>query len=169
MNKIDEYRHNKNDNYVYRDYKALLEPVFERNNITDYAKFGDDRHELTVIDDVYDTEAVKNSLRNLFLINKTEVPGKPNFGSPLNLQIFDLMDEFTESTIKNSIKSAVSLYDNRIEIQDLTVTEIPEKNRIVVTLVYSVIIYDQKIVDSIYLPFSSNDKSYIATRQQKTI
>ena len=35
---------------------------------------------------VEDLEAIKNSLRNIFLVNKNECPGKPKFGNPLKME-----------------------------------------------------------------------------------
>ncbi len=114
---------------------------------------------------VNDIEAVRNSLMNIFLVQKGEVPGKPKFGNPIRMKIFDLMDSFGEETIKTAIENEVHLYDPRINIKKVEVIKSPEYNRIVIEIHYEIILYNKIYVDTLYIPFTHNTMSYIGMRE----
>jgi len=116
--------------------------------------------------DSYDIEAVKNSLRNIFAVQKAEVPGKPWFGNPLRLALFDLFDEFTEMDYESAIKSEVERYDPRINIEKVKVDVYPEYNRILVDIYFNVNINGNNITDHLVLPYSHNDRTFIGSRIQ---
>ncbi len=112
---------------------------------------------------VYDIDAVRNSLINLFIIQKNEVPGKPWFGNPLNINVFDLFDVFTSNTLKSAIEGEIQKFEPRVIIEDLNVSESPENNRIIVELTYTVIL-NESITETIYLPFTHNSYTFLGMR-----
>jgi phage baseplate assembly protein W len=145
---FEEYKILKNSDYVYRDFKPV---------------YNDEK--LIGITNDFDIEAVKNSLINIFLISKTEVPGHPEFGNSLNMSLFEIIDSYTMKTIESAVLSALSIFDPRIHLESLDFQTFEDLNRIVVEIKYSIIINDNKIFETIYLPFSSNDKTYLSGRQ----
>jgi len=147
---LEEYKILKYDNYTYRD----LIPRITENGITGY-------------DSAFDVEAVKWSLKNLFIINQGEVPGKPRFGNTLKIDLFENFDHFTESSLKASIENLVARYEPRVRIIDINITMHLEFHRIIIEIIFSVNIRENNIEDSLYLPFSSNDFTYIAGRLSK--
>jgi len=147
-----EYRILKNDDYIYRD----LNPKINNNTLIGY-------------NNAFDIEAIKNSLMNIFLVQRNEVPGKPQFGNPLQLSLFDNFDYFTEVSMIQAIKVEVEKYEPRVEIIDINLNLLPEYNRIIVEIVYKINLRENNIIDSIYLPFSQNDFTYLGGRSQTTL
>ena len=134
--------------YTYKD----LSSVFHHGKL---AKYEDD----------YDLDAIKNSLRNIFVVQKNEVPGKPNFGNPIERDIFDLFDNVTESTLFSAIQNAIEQYEPRITIVDLKINLAPELNRIIIDLRFEAIMADETISDNLLIPFSHNNFTYLNGRK----
>ncbi len=114
----------------------------------------------------YDEDAIKNSLLNLFIIEKGTVPGKPHFGNPLNLQLFDLFDSFTQKDIETAIINSIETYEPRVKIHSVVVSLMPEYNRIIITINYSYAVGGSFNYDSLKIPYSHNTISYIGGRTQ---
>jgi phage baseplate assembly protein W len=144
---FEDYKKEKNDEYIYKDIK----PKFDNNVLKGY-------------DSAYDVEAVKQSLMNLFLVSKSEVPGKPDVGNTLNMSLFEIIDDFTLKSIRAEIETTIAKYEPRVIIDDLKVDFFEDLHRIVITINFYVIIDNKKIYESIYLPFAYNDKTFIASR-----
>ena len=149
---LEEYKILKNQNYTYRD----LVPKIQSDVLIGY-------------DSAFDVEAIKNSIKNIFLVNKGEVPGKPQFGNPLNLTVFDNFDFFTENTIKQAIKVEIEKYEPRAEIIEININVMQEYNRIIVEVIFKTNIIENDIIESIYLPFSQNDFTYLGGRTPSTL
>jgi len=137
---------------TYRDFQ----PKYKNSTLTGY-------------DIVTDIEAVRNSLRNLFLVNKTELPGKPAFGNPLKMKLFDLFDSFTETTIASAIQNEVELFEPRVNVLSVNVIKNPEYNRIIIDITYEVMIYDTLYRDNLYIPFSHDSLTYVDMRPERVI
>ncbi len=134
--------------YIYSD----ISPVFNGDNLVGYNR-------------QYDVDAIKNSLMNLFLVQKLEVPGKPQLGNPLNVKVFELFDSFSETIIGESIKTMIRNYEPRVDIKEVRVTTVEEMNRLIIEIDYYVIINNRVIGDTIYIPFAHNTRSFIDGRQ----
>jgi len=98
-------------------------------------------------------QAIRNSLRNLFLISLGEVPGKPWMGNPLNTKLFENIDPFLEHAIKNAFINTVENFEPRVLIEDVIV-DIQYGNLIRVELKYYNLI-DEKDVLRVFR-FSTN-------------
>ena len=138
--------------YVYKD----LKPVFSNGRVTKY-------------ENVTDNDAIQQSLMNIFLINKNEVPGKPWFGNPLRVTVFDNFDTFTETDLKYAIRSEVEKFEPRVDIEDIKVIVSPENNRIVVGIVYYYLYNEQILQDTLYIPFAYNTRTFIDGRSVATL
>lgn len=149
---ITEYRILKNDDYIYRDLKPKIQGDVQIG-----------------YNSSFDLEAVKNSLMNIFLVNRGEMPGKPQFGNPLQLSVFDNFDYFTESSMTQAIRVAVEKYEPRVTVLEVNISEMPEYNRLIVEIRFSVNLKENNIQDSIYLPFSRNDYTYLGGRSVKNV
>jgi len=134
--------------YTYRDISSVF-------NLGKLARYKDD----------YDLDAIKNSLRNIFVVQKNEVPGKPNFGNPLNRDTFDLFDNISESVLFSAIENAIEKYEPRVRIVDLKIHLSPEFNRIIIDLRYEAIMADETITDNLLIPFSHNNFTYLNGRR----
>ena len=133
--------------YIYSD----LTPVFHENSLSGY-------------DTAYDVEAIKQSLVNLFLVEQLEVPGKPAFGNPLNIKIFELFDAFSESLIENTIRTMIENYEPRVQVEAVRVVSVEELNRLIIEIDYYVIIDNRVIGDTVYIPFAHNTRSFLDGR-----
>ena len=134
--------------YTYKDISS----VFNHGKL---ARYKDD----------YDLEAIKNSLRNIFVIQQNEVPGKPNFGNPIQRDIFDLFDNLTEATLYTAIENAIEKYEPRVTLKDLKITFAPEYNRIIIDIRYEAIMADATITENLLIPFSHNNFTYLNGRK----
>lgn len=87
--------------------------------------------------DVTGSKAINQSIKNILLTPKDSVPGKPDFGSEIHKIIFNPIDHITKSILSNFIRESLNKYEPRIIIQDTEIKEIPEYNRIVISIVYN--------------------------------
>ena len=133
--------------YIYSD----LTPLYHEGVLSGY-------------DRAYDIEAIKQSLINLFVIEKLEVPGKPELGNPLSLKAFELFDAFSESVVENSIRTMIENYEPRVQIEKVRVSPMEELNRLIIEIEYTVIINNRVIGDTIYVPFAHNTRSFLDGR-----
>lgn len=92
--------------------------------------------------DVYrktDAAAVKQSIKNLLLTNRTEKPFQPYFGGGLNRFLFSLSAEFDDLEISEHIGQAIQNYEPRARVREINVESFPDSNRINITVVFQVI------------------------------
>lgn len=128
-----------------------IDPVFKGNSLKNY-KLEEDE------------DAIKNSLLNIFTINKGQVPGKPDFGNPMNLQVFDLFHFFNQTDMESAIQSAINKYEPRVTLHNVVIIEAPEFNRIVVQLEYSFVVKDTVNYNTLEIPYSHNTISFLGGR-----
>ena len=83
--------------------------------------------------------AVSRALRNLILTDFYERPFHPEIGCNLRALLFDNILPSTAKNIKNAIVRAIENYEPRIQIHNLIVQAVPEKNGYVVTLEHFII------------------------------
>ena len=114
----------------------------------------------------YDAEAIRDSLLNIFLIQKGEVAGKPGFGNPINLQVFDLFNFFTRQNMEDSIADTIRRYEPRINLIKVDVVPLPEYNRIIIQISYSYKVDDTVLMDRLDIPYTHNSISYLGGRRE---
>lgn len=112
----------------------------------------------------YDEFAVKNSLLNIFTINKGEVPGKPGFGNPMDITLFDLFTFFNVKDMETAIGNAIARYEPRVNLSKITIIEAPEYNRLIIQLEYSFVVQDGIYYDTLEIPYSHNAISFLGGR-----
>jgi phage baseplate assembly protein W len=87
--------------------------------------------------DVYNVEELKNSIINIILLQKGEVPGNPNFGSTVNSSIFDMQDGFALINLEDKIRDAINTQDDRIVLEEVVIEHIPEYNKTVAKIKFT--------------------------------
>lgn len=128
-----------------------------------------DGYKLLGYDLEYDEEAIRNSLLNLFIINKGTVPGKPAFGNPINIQVFDLFTFFSQEDLKTAVTTMIERYEPRIKIESIEINLLPEYNRIIIQLFYSYVTDDRINYNSLEIPYTHNSLSYLGGRRRDPI
>ena len=88
---------------------------------------------------VTDTYAINNAIINILMTQRGSLPGKPQFGSDLYKIIFKPIDSVTKSIIKNYIVEALGEFEPRVFVKSTVIKEIPEYNKLVVTINYEYI------------------------------
>lgn len=71
---------------------------------------------------LYDIDAILNSWNNILITPRGSMDHDPEYGSTLYLYLFEPADQFTEEAIKNEIIRAISTYDNRAIMKEITTT-----------------------------------------------
>jgi len=85
---------------------------------------------------VTDAAAINDAIKNILLTDIGSVPGNPTFGSNIAKTLFSQLDHITISILKTQISDALAKWENRIYINDVTVREIPEYNKVVIDISY---------------------------------
>ena len=148
-------------NYVPKDLNGLA----EKHLVNIYLDVFSTPNRFAGYDIVGDEIAIRNSLLNIFTVQKGEVPGKPKFGNPLNLKIFDIFDFFNASLMRSQVKNIVSKYEPRVTVEDVSINELPEYNRIIINIDYSYVIDNSVRYDTLSVPYAHNNISYLGGRQ----
>lgn len=95
-----------------------------------------------------DTDAIKSDLLHLILTRKGQRLYKPDFGTDLLRFIFQPEDELTLSQIKDEIKTVVSKYLPKLQINDIIVEQSEESEHAAIVRI------DYTITDDV---FTTND------------
>ena len=113
---------------------------------------------------VNDDAAIANSLRNLFLIRKGEVPGKPWVGNPVTVFLFDNIGHFEEQSIKTSFINTIQNFEPRIEIVKVDIKVESAYNTVDIYLDYYTLYGDKQKMENIRLTLAYNNMTTITTR-----
>jgi len=85
-----------------------------------------------------DAAAVKQSIKNILMTNKTEKPFDPLFGGGLNSHLFDLSTEVDEDDIRDTIYTAVYNSEKRALIKNVDVNVSPDSHELKISVVFQV-------------------------------
>jgi len=86
----------------------------------------------------YDLNAIRNSLRNLFLTNRGEKLLNPYFGMNLGNYVFESVTESTAKSIGDNIRQNIEIFEPRIKLQQVQVIANEENNSFTINLVLAV-------------------------------
>lgn len=84
-----------------------------------------------------DKDAVKQAIYNILHIKKGEMPGKPDFGCPIDNFVFEPMDSTMKSLLLGGLNSALNQYEPRIQVQDISIEFQEAYNRTDIEVQYS--------------------------------
>jgi phage baseplate assembly protein W len=86
-----------------------------------------------------DILAVKQSVINILMTNRGEKVFNPDFGGSLRDYLFENYDSITAAAIKSRITTSLLNYEPRVEIVDLVVNDLTERNALKITLELNII------------------------------
>jgi len=86
-----------------------------------------------------DAAAVKQSIKNILLTNRTEKPFAPNFGGGLNRFLFSLDTEFDEFEIEDMIVSSIAKSEPRARITKVESNIAGDYNSVDIVITFQVV------------------------------
>ena len=119
----------KRSNKIYKD----LDLDFLRNPVT---------HDISTIEDV---DAVKRSVKNLVQTNFYERPFQPELGCGIRGLLFENYSPIIGIFLKRKIAEVINRYEPRVSLQDISLDDEPDKNRLKLSLYF----YVQNISDPV--------------------
>jgi len=87
----------------------------------------------------YDSNAIRNSLYNIFTTRKGQKILDPNFGGSLDQYLFESVSNVKAKILGDSIVQAVSQYEPRVSVENVQVMPMPDENQYHVIFVYAVL------------------------------
>lgn len=97
------------------------------------------------------TESIKRSIRNLVFTNFYERHFNTQLGSDVNALLFDLATPLTTIYLKDSISALINSFEPRVRLQDVTVKDDSDNNGYNITLSYTILNSDFKVISSLFL------------------
>ncbi len=88
---------------------------------------------------ILDEKSINQSIRNILLTKKGEVPFDPLFGSDVSQLLFEKISPVTEAILEDEIVTALTNYEPRIKIIDITCNGDPDNHVYNVRLEYLII------------------------------
>lgn len=116
----------------YQDLKLDLEYTYTQN--PEFKKV----NEIKDLKVDYDINAIKNSLRNIFLTNRGEKLLNPYFGIGLGNFVFNQVTDATAAEIGNSILQNIKIFEPRVEVNNINVISNPDDNSYTINLTLNV-------------------------------
>ena len=84
-------------------------------------------------------DAIKQSLRNLILTERTERPYQPHIGSKIWSLLFEPIDVVTEELLKQTIKETISNCEPRVNVIQISVNGNANYNSYFVEVVFEIL------------------------------
>ena len=116
-----------------------LDLDFTRNNVT---------NDIDIIEDV---AAVKRSVKNLIQTNFYERPFHPEIGSGIRQLLFEPATPLTKTFLKRKIEEVLANFEPRASIEQITIDDDFERNRLKVSLYFYVVNTLEPVVVTTYL------------------
>jgi len=88
---------------------------------------------------VENEEAIKRAVKNLVLTNRGERFYNPLYGGNVTAFLFENFDFTTEFDIKKSIRRSVSIYEPRVNLEEVRVEANPDGNSMEVTIIFTIL------------------------------
>lgn len=105
---------------------------------------------------------IRESLRVLFSTSPGERVNRYDYGCPLRRYAFEPLTTQTTVRMRNDITRAVILFEPRIELEDVSFEEQPEKGLLLIRLAYTVIRTNNR--NNMVYPFYLNEGTSITTK-----
>ena len=94
-------------------------------------------------------KAIKSSINNILSTKIGSVPGNPSFGSNLHQFVFSLIGPLEKELIKEEVIDRIEMWEDRIKILDIQVTDNPDYNQVFINMKFEVEINGEKIQDDV--------------------
>ena len=121
--RADRFSPNQKKKVLYKDFFSTV-------------MFNNDTKDVDVIEN---EDAVKQSILNILLTNRGERHFNTNFGSDINLLLFENITPQTTTSLIKVIQTAIENYEPRAVLLDVTAAPLEEQNAYSVTIVFKVI------------------------------
>jgi phage baseplate assembly protein W len=99
----------------------------------------------------YDSQAIIRSVRNILLTKKFEKPWNPDFGSNVDALLFENISFMAASSLEKEISVAITNYEPRINLKNVTVQPYPNKNAYDVTMTFFIANATQPTTVTVFL------------------
>jgi phage baseplate assembly protein W len=86
-----------------------------------------------------DAAAVKQSIKNILMTNRTERPFNPDFGGNLNNFLFSLDTEFDEFEIEDAVITSLVKFEPRARVTKIHSVISPDYNSVSITIKFQVL------------------------------
>lgn len=96
-------------------------------------------------------EAIKRSVRNLIMTNFFERPFRSYIGSNVRGLLFENLDDFTASRIKDAIFDTINNFETRVSLIEVDIKPDYDRNGFEVRLIYVIKNREQPVITSIFL------------------
>jgi len=150
--KIDSIKNVINTNDVnYQDLRLDFEYTYTRNS--EFLK----RDEVIDLKVDNDLNAIKNSIRNMFLTNRGEKLLNPYFGIGLNGFVFEQVSETTAKTVGDLIVDNINTFEPRVKLQKINIVANEDDNSYTINLIIGV---PQLKIDSLNLNGVLNNNGF---------
>lgn len=83
-------------------------------------------------------EAVKESIKNLLLVNRGERLFQPNIGADIIKLLFENFTPATTKIIKEQVRETISLYEPRAELLDVSLIFSPDQNAAQIQIAFNI-------------------------------
>ena len=125
MSIYDSQSHSKStrNSRQFRD----IDLDFTRNTVT---------NDVNVVEDVV---AVKRALKNLIQTNFYERPFQPELGCGIRELLFENFTPMTKVFLQRKIEEVIVNYEPRVELQNVTVDDDQDRNRLVIDIYFYVV------------------------------
>ena len=92
-------------------------------------------------DEQIDQQAIKTSIRNILMVPKGSLPGDSEFGSRIHEIIFSQLDGLTSKLQDTFIREALTKYEKRQRIKNISFERVPEFNRLNINIAFEYLDY----------------------------
>ena len=125
----------KRSTRLYKD----LDLDFSRNPVT---------NDIVKIEDV---DAVKRSVKNLVQTNFYERPFHPELGCGIRELLFEIYTPLTGIFLKRKIEEVITNFEPRVSLNQITVDDEPDRNRLKVSIYFYVVGVEDPVVVETFL------------------
>ena len=84
-------------------------------------------------------QAISNAIYNILTTPVGVVPGHPLFGCNINKYLFEIMDPLISKLVEEEVSYSLRLWEPRISVGKIDVSDDPDYNRLTVKIYYSII------------------------------
>ena len=100
----------------------------------------------TGISKIINADSVNQSIKNILMTNKGEIPFNPMFGSKLNHLLFEPINAVTTALIKDEILTALNNFEPRIKIEEIKVEELYDEKAYKILLKYILLYFNESVI-----------------------
>lgn len=133
--KLTQLKPASTKSYIYSDLHLDIEEISVRKNGNDSAYGTDIRAD-------YDIYSIRNSIKSIFNTRRGQRLLYPTFGTFLDEFLFEPISDRTARRIGDAIYNGITKFENRVQVQNITITPMYDDNMYVVNITLYIPILD---------------------------